>query len=67
MPVQLSLLDDEDTPRKSTPVWSALPDNVRADLSERVATLLLRVLRPLPTDGETVHDVAEDQVDPLGP
>jgi hypothetical protein len=67
MPVQLSLLDDEDTPRKSRPVWSALPDNVRAELSERVATLLLRVVRPLPTDGEIAHDVTEDQVDPLDP
>ena len=67
MPVQLSLLDDEDTPRKATPVWAALPDNVRADLSEKVATLLLRVVHPLPTDGEAAHDVAEDQVDPLGP
>jgi hypothetical protein len=38
MPVQLSLLDDEDTPRKSTPVWSALPDDVRAELSQGVAT-----------------------------
>ncbi len=60
MPVQLSLLDDEDAPCKSTPLWSALPDNVRAELSERIAALLLRVLRPLPNDGEIPHDDGED-------
>jgi hypothetical protein len=67
MPVQLSLLDDEDAPRKSTPVWSALPDKVRAELSERVAALLLRILRPLPTDGEIDDDDVEDQVAPVDP
>ena len=67
MPVQLSLLDDEDAPRKSAPVWSALPDNVRAELSERFAALLLRVVRPLPIEGEIDHDDVKDQVDPRDP
>jgi hypothetical protein len=67
MPVQLSLLDDEDAPRNSAPIWSALPDNVRAELSERIAALLLRVVRPQLTDEELNHDDVEDQVDPLDP
>ena len=60
MPVQLSLLDDEDAPQTSAPIWSTLPDHVRAELSERIAALLLHVLRPLPTDEELNHDDVED-------
>jgi hypothetical protein len=47
MPKQLSLLDDEDTSRtRGVATWSQLPEEVRAALSQKLAELLVRVVRP---------------------
>ncbi len=57
MPKQLSLLDDEDTSRTTcATTWSQLPEEVRATLSQRLAELLVRVVRPKATDEEPCDD-----------
>lgn len=57
MPKQLSLLDDEErsrAPRVTT--WSRLPEEVRAALSQKLAELLVRVVRPTTINEEPSDD-----------
>jgi hypothetical protein len=57
MPKQLSLLDDEDTSCATRAVtWSQLPEEVRATLSQRLAELLVRIVRPTAIDEEPSDD-----------
>lgn len=56
MPKQLSLLDDEDTSRAAASVWSQLPQSVHAELIEKLAELLLRVVQRSASDEEPSDD-----------
>jgi hypothetical protein len=67
MSVQLSLIDNEtDAQPSSSLIWSQLPIQTRAELTEHFAQLLVRIARP-PVDEETTHDSLEDQTDSLEP
>jgi hypothetical protein len=56
MPKQLSLLDDEDTSRTATTVWSQLPQEVHAALIEKLAELLVLAIRRSASDEESSDD-----------
>lgn len=57
MPKQLSLLDDEDRSRAPcVTTWSRLPEEVRTVLSQRLAELLVRVVRPTTINEEPSDD-----------
>jgi hypothetical protein len=56
MPKQLSLLDDEDTLRATTSTWSQLPREVHAELIEKLAELLIRVVQRSTTEAERSND-----------
>jgi hypothetical protein len=57
MPEQLLLLDDQDTSRSSgSLIWSQLPIEVRAELTAKLAELLLRIVRPSVAEEELADD-----------
>lgn len=60
MGVQLELLDGERRERRSS-IWARLPESVRQEVTERVADLVVAVIRA--ERGEEAVDVDQDQAD----
>jgi hypothetical protein len=57
MSEQLSLLDERDTSGAPSSIWSQLPAEVQGELTERLAELLIRVVRPCRSQEEPRDDV----------
>ena len=64
MAVQLELLEEERRVARSSR-WMRLSESVRRDVTERVADLIVAVVRA--ERGEEVSDVDEDQAGPRRP
>ena len=57
MAKQLSLLDDPDaSPSAGSTTWSGLPEEVRVDLTEKLAELLVRIVQCAAAEEEQRDD-----------
>lgn len=57
MAKQLSLLDDADASLSAgSTTWSGLPEEVRVDLTEKLAELLVRIVRRSALEEERLDD-----------